>query len=408
MRTSVACRRPGCAPRPRLGPAPAHAGSAWFGWASSGCATCSRAGGSGVASGSPPSPGRSRRPGSRSPSTARKHEPCRIPTLVSPPGGGGGDHAREEAVLWVRSQIDAAGPIDGTPAEHYLAEYRGLRGPWPASLRYAAAYRSRPDATPRPCLLAAVTDPEGAVVALQVVELDPRTGAKSARTDSPKRSRGPVSEGTVFLGDAGEQPSVLVVGEGLETTLTRRLVGPCDAHACLGAVRFVEPRPHHRRVEILADNDKREQARILARRYAASGLAAYVVTVPDCLGPKADLNDLQRELGANSVGMAVEDAERIEAAATTRGNPEYRLELGSDVEIAQRVLERLDELFGPVTVADGRVWRFDRTHWVPLDDGQLTRLIHKADGVPFTEPDGVPRPVRLNKSRVGSIADALM
>src|SRR4051794_40143987 len=88
MRTSVACRRPGCAPRPRLGPAPAHAGSAWFGWASSGCATCSRAGGSGVASGSPPSPGRSRRPGSRSPSTARKHEPCRIPTLVRGRGRG--------------------------------------------------------------------------------------------------------------------------------------------------------------------------------------------------------------------------------------------------------------------------------------------------------------------------------
>src|SRR4051812_40641612 len=86
MRTSVACRRPGCAPRPRLGPAPAHAGSAWFGWASSGCATCSRGGGSGVASGSPPSPGRSRRPGSRSPSTARKHEPCRIPTLVRDEG----------------------------------------------------------------------------------------------------------------------------------------------------------------------------------------------------------------------------------------------------------------------------------------------------------------------------------
>src|SRR4051812_26045854 len=93
MRTSVACRRPGCAPRPRLGPAPAHAGSAWFGWASSGCATCSRGGGSGVASGSPPSPGRSRRPGSRSPSTARKHEPCRIPTLVrvNHPDAAGGD-----------------------------------------------------------------------------------------------------------------------------------------------------------------------------------------------------------------------------------------------------------------------------------------------------------------------------
>src|SRR5256885_744210 len=79
---------PGPAGPPGAGRAPAHAGSAWFGSASGGCATCSRGGGSGVASGSPPSPGRSRRPGSRSPSTARKHEPCRIPTPVSVGPGG--------------------------------------------------------------------------------------------------------------------------------------------------------------------------------------------------------------------------------------------------------------------------------------------------------------------------------
>jgi P4 family phage/plasmid primase-like protien len=59
-------------------------------------------------------------------------------------------------------------------------------------------------------------------------------------------------------------------------------------------------------------------------------------------------------------------------------------------------------------VADGQVWRFDRTHWVPLDEGQLARLIHKADGVNYPDADGKPRTVRLNKARVGSITDTIM
>ena len=50
-------------------------------------------------------------------------------------------------------------------------------------------------------------------------------------------------------------------------------------------------------------------------------LRAYVVTVPDCLGPKADLNDLLRELGVSAVRMAVEDAERIEASSAARAAP---------------------------------------------------------------------------------------
>src|SRR4051794_22957016 len=91
----------------------------------------------------------------------------------------------------------------------------------------------------------------------------------------------------------------------------------------------------------------------LARRYAARGLAAYVITVPDSLGVKADLNDLLRGLGVNALRMAVEDAERIEASSSARGRSEYQLELGSDIEIAHRVLERLDELYGPVLVVEG-------------------------------------------------------
>src|SRR3954451_6516401 len=84
-RTGAACRRPGCAPRPRPRRTPARGGSACSGSACSGCATgSSRIGGSGAACGWFPSRGRSRRQGSRSPFMARRAEPCTIPTPVSP------------------------------------------------------------------------------------------------------------------------------------------------------------------------------------------------------------------------------------------------------------------------------------------------------------------------------------
>src|SRR5262249_44704569 len=88
-------------------------------------------------------------------------------------------------------------------------------------------------------------------------------------------SRGPVSEGAVFLGIENEPAPVMALGEGVETTLTRRLIGPCDAYACLGPLRFIQPKQHHRRVEILADTNARSTARRLAREYAGLGLPVY-------------------------------------------------------------------------------------------------------------------------------------
>lgn len=314
---------------------------------------------------------------------------------------------RDETVAWVRGQVSEAGLIGGTPGERYLIEHRGLRAPWHDCLRWAPTYCSRPDSTPRPCLLAAVTNAVGEIVGVHSIELDIQTAAKSRRTDKPKLSRGPVGEGTVAFRDAGEPAATLVIGEGVETVLTRLMVGPCDAHACLGAVRFVKPQPHHRRVENLADTNARDQARRLARAYADAGLAAYVVTVPDVLGPKADLNDALRDLGFSAVRMAVEDAERFDRDQTRRGLSDFTLNVGSDIEIAQRIIERLEELYGPLVVTDGVVWRFDRTHWAALGHDSLARFVHRADGARYMGANGRENTVKLNKSRVESILDAV-
>jgi phage/plasmid-associated DNA primase len=323
------------------------------------------------------------------------------------PGDDSAAAERDEAIDWVRQQFATASPIAGTAAERYLSEYRGLRGPWPAALRWSPDYRIKPDATPRSCLLASVTNPAGEIIGLQSIEIDLRTGAKSRRTPKPKLSRGPIGEGSVFLGNPQEPAATLVIGEGVETTLTRSLIGPCDAHACLGALRFIEPRPQHRRVEILADTDKRDAARRLARRYAGSA-AAYVVTVPDSLGPKADINDALRSLGTAAVQMAIEDAERFTNETAQSGLSDFDLQIGSDIEVARRIIERLEELYGPVIVSEGRVWRFDRTHWAALDDDHLVRFVHRADGARYLDPSDKIKVVLLNKSRVASILDAAM
>lgn len=266
---------------------------------------------------------------------------------------------RAAKIDWCRAEWARARVADGTPGARYWTEERGLALLLPASVRYLPDFRLTPEAPPRPCLLAAVTDPAGELVALHAVELDPVTGRKSTRTGQPKRSYGPVGEGTVRL-SMDPTSSVLVVGEGLETTMTRVLLGPCEAHACVGPLRHVELGQQHRRVELLADRAAEQAARQLAKRYAAGGkVQARVVTVPDSLGSKGDLNDLLRQQGRRAVEVAVEDAEIYDARAGGGRTSEYDLKIGSDIEIAQQTLDKVEELYG--VVVSSTTWSGDST-----------------------------------------------
>ena len=314
---------------------------------------------------------------------------------------------REGKIAWIRRQVENSIPVDATPAAKYLTDQRGLHGPFPLSLRWSKNYQHAPDAISRPCMLSVVTNSKGEIVALQSTQLDPKTGAKACKTKPDRYTNGPASEGAVFLGVRGETTQTLVIGEGVETTLTRNLIGPCDGYACLGNLRYIQPEKHHKRVEILAENNNVAAARRLARQYTEQGIFAYVVTVPDSLGPKADLNDAVRELGISAVRMAVEDAEPV-SASTRNSLKNFKLDIGSDIEIAQRIIERLEEIYGAIIVCDGAVWRFDRTHWIAFENDHLARFVHRADGAIYYDSAGNQRTVRLNKSRVSSILDAVL
>jgi hypothetical protein len=153
---------------------------------------------------------RSRRPAETAPD----------PEIVSNPPDNAAAIERAEAILWVRGQIAESAPLAGTPGERYLVEHRGLKGPvWPPSLRWAERYRPWPEAVPRNCLLATVTSRAGEIVAVHSIEIDSATGGKSPAADPPKMSRGPVSEGSVFLGIEGETSPTLVIGEGVATLI---------------------------------------------------------------------------------------------------------------------------------------------------------------------------------------------
>lgn len=317
------------------------------------------------------------------------------------------DLGRETKLAWIRGQVDKSVPINNTPAEKYLTEHRGIKSPWPDALRYSASYQHEAGAKSRSCLLSVVKNGQNEVVGVQTLELDPVTGEKAHDGKPDRFSNGYIGEGAVFLASSIEASQTLVIGEGIETVMTRILVSPCEGYACLGTVRFIEPQKHHRRVEILADNDKRETARCLARQYAEKGLPAYVVTVSEALGAKADMNDALRQQGLSFVRTAVEDAEPI-STTTRNGLSNFRLDIGSDIEIAQRIIERLEEIYGTIVVCDEKIWRFDRTHWVAFDTDPLARFIHRADGAIYCDTAGRPQRVKLNKGRVVSIIDAAM
>jgi hypothetical protein len=79
-----------------------------------------------------------------------------------------------------------------------------------------------------------------------------------------------------------------------------------------------------------------------------------------------------------------------------------KLEVGSDVEMSQRLARELIGRFGEVVFAEGAFWLWGGTHWVELDDEAARRLLHAFDGAVYPTPAGRAEAVRLSKFRVDS------
>jgi phage/plasmid-associated DNA primase len=90
---------------------------------------------------------------------------------------------------------------------------------------------------------------------------------------------------------------------------------------------------------------------------------------------------------------------------TAGSNPQdhQQLFIGSDVEIAKGVAHDLLGEFGKVLFADGNFWRYNGTHWQPIDDPAARQAVHRYDGASYRTPNNQPSAVKLSKGRIDSV-----
>jgi hypothetical protein len=171
----------------------------------------------------------------------------------------------------------ASRPIAGTLAEAYLRA-RGITGrlDWPAlrfhpSVYYRATEHARREIWP--ALLAAVTNDDGAITAVQRTWLDPQRPAKAPLAD-PRRALGHLLGNGVRFGVATD---IVAAGEGIETMLALKDVVPLlpmIAGLSANHLAALDLPPALRRLYVARDNDAAglHAANRLYERGSAAGI----------------------------------------------------------------------------------------------------------------------------------------
>ncbi|WP_375457400.1 toprim domain-containing protein [uncultured Methylobacterium sp.] len=212
-------------------------------------------------------------------------------------------------------------PIRGTAAETYLRT-RGI-----TDLRDCTSLRFHPrcyyrgdEADPAdsarnawPALIAAATDPAGAITGVHRTWLAP-SGQTKAPVSTPRRSMGLINGQGVRIGAAH---GIVAVGEGLETMLSLRVALPDLPVIAAGSANHLDAlllSDGLRRLYVAEDDDpagRRATASVMTRAEAA-GIEAIRLAPA-----RGDFNDDLRQLGREAlhaalrVQLAPEDVERF-------------------------------------------------------------------------------------------------
>ncbi|NIA67904.1 virulence-associated protein E [Pelagibius litoralis] len=215
---------------------------------------------------------------------------------------------REQAEAEKRGRIDYARkiwrqgqPIADTPAERYLRE-RGLRGPFPETLRFTPSLKHGPTGAYLPAMLAAVAvSPSRDVVGLHRTFLaGGREGWTQAPVTQSKMMIGPCTGGAVRLAQVVDH---LAVCEGIETGLSvqQRFEMPTWAGLSTSGIRGLVLPDEVRRVDIYCDHDQSKKPDgtefnpgLEAAQKAADGWLAQgkKVKIHMPTTPKTDFNDV--------------------------------------------------------------------------------------------------------------------
>ncbi len=200
-------------------------------------------------------------------------------------------------------------PLAGTLADAYLRKRGILRASTHAALRFHPSCYYRDLITGRtssyPALIAAVTDPAGAITGVHRSWLDP-DGDGKAKVDDPRRAIGGLlGNGVRFCFPVNAPVPVMAAGEGLETMLSLSHVMPGMPMVAaltanhLAALRFP---PECRRIYIAADADAagRHGIEALSRRAQEEGI------LPLVLSPElGDFNEDLRWLGPDRLTVSL-------------------------------------------------------------------------------------------------------
>jgi hypothetical protein len=184
---------------------------------------------------------------------------------------------------------DAALPLARSPAAHYLST-RGLAVPDGGALRFLPDTH-HPSGAVAGCLLALAMDGAGRGQAVHRTYLTPG-GTGKAKLDPPRATLGPIRGAAVRL-CRHREGEPLVIGEGVETSLSAGLLTGHPAWAALSAsnMRALHLPVAVREVWLAADHDPPGQraAASAADALLAQGRRVRVLT-PDA--PGLDFNDL--------------------------------------------------------------------------------------------------------------------
>lgn len=215
---------------------------------------------------------------------------------------------RAKAIEAARQMAHAAAPIsDGTPAQVYLTETRGIPMPsvgWPDAIRYHGPTRS---------LLAVATLADGAVQAVQRVRLTPSGQKAEATPEKPVKVTNGRQDGALVRLPARSNvapalASVLLLAEGPENGLSVWAATGCETWLAFGVGMFQRVvLPADRRVILCRDDDRQHsqadkavrEARITWRKAGAD--IAVALPWQDRRQDKSDFNDLIRQQGISGV-----------------------------------------------------------------------------------------------------------
>ncbi|NSY40643.1 toprim domain-containing protein [Leisingera sp. ANG59] len=220
------------------------------------------------------------------------------------------DAASSQRIARARKLFTAGKPVLGTLAATYLQGREITRlGP---ALRYHPRVflrQGEDDAEPPqrvPALLAKITDNRGQITGCARTYLDPSTGGLAA-IESPKRILGQL-HGHAIRFWSGSPRSELIVGEGLENTLSIGTALPeFDLASCLTATHlglFVPP-PGIKRIWIARDNDEAggSESKRLRNQLESLGIACV-----DLVPNMGDFNDDLQALGKDTLRRSLIEA----------------------------------------------------------------------------------------------------